>query len=123
MPLSQTTSSLGFLAFSTKDTEATLYNMKSLILTNWGERPNHYYLGCNLVEFLFRQMDQQTKEQIIQRIDSQVSSWLPYVNIKKLDVSLEGEDGHAIHVQIVFSIKGQQDLNSTLDVTVMQPGA
>ncbi len=121
MPLAQTTSSLGYLAFSTRDTEATLYNMKSLVLTNWGERPEHFNLGCNLIEFLFSQTDEETRDKIIQRIDSQVASWLPYVNIEKLTVEFVGQDGHGIRVQIVFNIKGRQDLNSVLDVTVEAP--
>lgn len=123
MPFAQTTSSLGYLAFSTKDTEATLYNMKSLVLTNWGERPGHYYLGCNIIEFLFAQVDEETKDKISQRIYSQVASWLPYVNIDKLDINFVGEGGHGIQIIINFSIKGRQDLSSTLDVTVQQPGA
>lgn len=122
MPLAQTTSSLGYLAFSTKDTEATLYNMKSLVLTNWGERPGHYFLGCNLIEYLFQQMTDETHDKIIQRIESQVASWLPYVNIEDLQVSFVGQDLHGIRIQIVFNIKGQQDLNSVLDVTIAAPG-
>ena len=121
MPLAQTTSSLGYLAFSVKDTEATLYNMKSLVLTNWGERPGHYYLGCNLIEYLFQPITEETKDKIVQRIESQVSSWLPYVNMSKLQVTFGGQEGQEIRVQIVFNIKGQQDLNNILDVTVAVP--
>ena len=121
MPFAQTTSSLGYLAFSTKDTEATLYNMKSLVLTNWGERPGHYYLGCNLIEYLFSQETEETQDKIVQRIESQVASWLPYVNIESLQVSFVGQGGHGIRVQIVFNIKGRQDLSSVLDVTVEAP--
>lgn len=121
MPLAQTTSSLGFLAFSAKDTEATLYNMKSLILTNWGERPEHYYMGCNLIEFLFSQTDEETEDKIRQRIESQVANWLPYVNIEKLTVSFVGKEGEGIRIQIVFNIRGRQDLNSILDVVVETP--
>ncbi len=121
MPLAQTTSSLGFLAFSAVDTEATLHNMKSLVLTNWGERPEHYFLGCNLIEFLFEQVNEETHDKIVQRIESQVASWLPYVNIEKLTVSFVGPGGHGIRVQVVFNIRGRQDLNSVLDVTVEAP--
>lgn len=120
MPFAQTTSSLGFLAFSTKETEATVHNMKSLVLTNWGERPGHYYLGCNLVEFLFQQIDDETHDKIIQRIENQVANWLPYVNISEIKVDFVGQEGHGIRVQIKFSIRGRQDLSSVLDVTVGQ---
>jgi len=121
MPFAQTTSSLGYLAFSTKDTEATMYNMKSLVLTNWGERPGHFYLGCNLAEYLFQQVDEETHDRIVQRIESQVASWLPYVVINSLKVTFGGQKGHGIRVQINFSIKGRQDLSSILDVSVEQP--
>ena len=76
MPLARSTGSAGYFASSDTEIQATYYNLKALLLTNWGERPNHFYLGCNLGEFLFAQQTQETKELISQRIEAQVPvSW------------------------------------------------
>lgn len=117
MPFARGQGTLGALAFSTKPLEATLFNMKSLILTNWGERPNHYYLGCNLIEFVFAPGDEETRDRIVQRIEQQVAQWLPYVLLNSVDVQLSS-DGHTFKVIVNFSIRGQQDLSSVLEVVV-----
>ena len=67
MPLAATSGAQGALAFSVTPQQATLYNMKSLIMTNWGERPAHFYLGCNLIEFLFGPLDAEVVERVIGR--------------------------------------------------------
>lgn len=120
MPFARTTSSVGYVAFSTREIEATYFNLKSLILTNWGERPNHYYLGCNLLEFLFLPTTEETTDAIKSRITSQVESWLPYVQLNSITTSFSGPDGHTINIRVDFGLKGHPDLNSTLDVA-MQP--
>ena len=121
MPIARTTSSLGVLAFSTTEIQATYYNLKSLLLTNWGERPEHFFLGCNLLEFFFNPITNETQEAIIDRIQSQVSNWLPYVNLDTLNVNFGDPEGQAIYIQISFSVKGRQDLNSVLEVVVTPP--
>jgi phage baseplate assembly protein W len=118
MPIARTTSSLGVLAFSTTEIQATYYNLKSLLLTNWGERPEHYFLGCNLIEFFFAPITAETQETIIERIQQQVANWIPYVNLDTLDVSIGQPENQAIYIKIAFSVKGRQDLNSVLEVAV-----
>ena len=117
MPFARDAASLGALASSTTSIQATLYNLKSLVLTNWGERPNHFYLGCNLIEFVFAPNDGETHDRIVGRIEEQVSQWLPYVLLGEIGTSI-ANDGHSIRVSVPFSIRGQQDLGSVLEVSV-----
>jgi phage baseplate assembly protein W len=119
LPLMRNSGSLGYFAFSSTEKEAVGYNMKSLILTNWGERPNHFYFGCNLREFLFSPITEETEDTVVSRIQSQVSNWLPYVNLKDLRVEFPPEqNGHGIRVKIEYGVKGRQDRNSVLVVDV-----
>jgi phage baseplate assembly protein W len=122
MPLASTTSSLGYLAFTTTEIDATLQNLRSLVLTNWGERPNHFYLGCNLIEFVFAPANEETKTAIVDRIEAQVAEWLPYVLVNNITISFSGRDNNTIQLIIDFSLKGRQDLSSLLEVSVT-PGA
>ena len=120
LPFARTTSSLGYLAFSSTELEATYYNLKSLLLTDWGERPAHYKLGCNLTEFLFMNETSETEELIAERIRSQASQWLPYVNLDSIKITYPQE--HILAIQVGFSINGRQDLSSVVQVTVAQAG-
>jgi phage baseplate assembly protein W len=121
MPFARASSSQGYLAFSTTEVVATSYNLKALLLTNWGERPDHFYLGCNLIEFLFGQQNNETKEKITQRIETQVAQWLPYVTLDKIEVTFE-EKNHGVIVKLAFSLKGRQNMSSVLEIAVAPPG-
>jgi phage baseplate assembly protein W len=120
MPFARTTSSLGYLAFSVTDLQATTHNLKALVLTNWGERPNHFYMGCNLIEFIFQPVTQETIDKVTARIMSQVDNWLPYVQINDVTVTFAEQDGHGMKIRIDFGLKSKQDLNTILEV-VLEP--
>jgi len=118
MPFARTSSSLGYLDFSTTEIKATLYNLKSLVLTNWGERPNHFYMGCNLIEFIFAPATDDTIDKIVARINSQVDNWLPYVLINDVQIAFAEPDGHGMQISIDFGLKNRQDLNAVLEITI-----
>jgi phage baseplate assembly protein W len=120
MPLARSTGSVGYLASTDTDIQATYHNLKALLLTNWGERPNHFYMGCNLGEFLFAQQSAETRELIVQRIETQVGDFLPYVVLNNIDVSFNQD--HRIVIKISFSIKDRINLNSILEVAVFPSG-
>lgn len=118
LPFAQTTSSLGYLAFSTGELEAAYYNVKSLVLTNWGERPNHFYLGCNLIEYLFSQNTEETADQVRTRIESQVGTWLPYVSVDQVDVLFPQDLENVMKVKVKFSLRRHPDLSSVIEATI-----
>ncbi len=118
-PLAKNSGSLGYLAFSSTEKEAVSYNLKSLVLTNWGERPCHFYLGCNLREFIFGQLSEDTIEQVQERIESQVAMWLPYVLLKNVDIKFPSEIPNGMRIVIQYSLKGRQDLGSVLEIDVV----
>lgn len=120
MPLARSTGSVGYLASTDTDIQATYHNLKALLLTNWGERPNHFYMGCNLGEFLFAQQSDETRELIVQRIETQVGEFLPYVSLDRVDMSFN--DDHRIVIKISFSLKDRMNLSSILEVAVFPSG-
>ena len=120
MPLARSTGSVGVLASTETDAQATYYNLKALLLTNWGERPNHFYMGCNLGEFLFAPQSDETQALIVQRIETQVGEWLPYVTLDVVDVSFS--DDQRIVIKIQFSVKNRTNINGTLEVAVFPNG-
>ncbi len=116
MPLARSTGTVGFLASTDTEIQATFSNLRALLLTNWGERPNHFFLGCNLGEFVFAPQSQETQELIVQRIETQVADFLPYVSLDRVDVSFN--DDHRIIIKISFSLRDRINLSNTLEVVV-----
>ncbi len=109
-PFIQSSGSVGFLQSTDDVITATSQNLKSVISTNWGERPHRYGFGCNLREFLFDQ-DVAVKQKVADRIMTQVGKFLPYVLIEDLFIETSADDKaikeNSFRIQIRFSIRGR----------------
>lgn len=121
LPFSKASGSLGYFEMTNDEMSALRENIKSLILTNWGERLGHYYLGCNLREFLFEQIEvNELREKIADRILSQINLWMPFVTIKNLNILLTSDDQsvpeNAIKIKIEFTLTSKPDLSGRLEV-------
>lgn len=116
IPFTQTTGSLGLFTATTTTLAAAKEDLKSLLLTNWGERPMHYDLGCNFREFLFNQMvTGETEILVEERIRSQVAKWLPFLAINQVKVILKE---NKIRVDMSFTLVSQPDTVENLSVEV-----
>lgn len=91
-PFSLSTGSLGYAAVTNDDVAAITANLKSLLLTNWGERPMQPQLGCNLREFLFEPQTRALRAPISDRINSQLKRWMPFLTVESLDVKFSSDD-------------------------------
>lgn len=110
MPFARATGSLGLFVATKDDITAAKHDVRSLLLTNWGERPMHMDLGCNLRQFLFEQINPgQTEVLVEERIISQMSKWLPYLGIKDLVVSFPADRPNTIHVDMKFYLISRPD--------------
>ena len=91
-PFALSTGSLGYLEPTNDVVEALKSNVRVLLLTNWGERVMHNDFGCNLREFLFEQKTKALRSRIGDRIQSQISKWMPFLNLTGLYVTFSEED-------------------------------
>ncbi len=122
-PFSAASGSVGLFQMTNDQLSAINQNIRSLILTNWGERLGHYYLGCNLVEFLFEPIEvNELRERIADRIMSQIGTWLPFVFVKNLNVFLSSDDPtiqeNSVKIVVDFGLSSRPELLSQVDVTV-----
>jgi phage baseplate assembly protein W len=120
LPFSKSSGSIGYFKTTEDELSAVGENLKSLILTNWGERPMHFNLGCNLREFLFEnERSAQMKSAIGDRVMSQVAKWMPFVSVDELNIVFSGDDpalpDHAIGLRIKFRLVSRPDLASVLN--------
>lgn len=123
LPFAKSSGSLGYFDMTQDVPSAAGTNLKSLLLTNWGERVNHYNLGCNLTEFLFENDDEDDlRQRITDRILSQVSMWMPFVIVDDIRVSFSDQDGsipeHGIGIRLSFHLSNRPDLKDVLELPI-----
>lgn len=115
LPFSISTGSLGYFEMTRDELSAISENIKSLLLTNWGERVGRYYFGCNLREFLFEPLEaNEMRERIAERVITQIDRWLPFISIKSLYVLLPSDKPelkeNSVEINIEFFLKRRPDL-------------
>lgn len=123
LPFVRASGSLGWLGATETELDAVAANLKSLLLTNWGERVGHYSFGCNLIEFLFENAGPaELKERIADRIISQTKRWLPFVQIDVLNVIFPDENPvlqeNQMGIYIKFRLVSRPNFSSVLDLVV-----
>lgn len=79
-------------------------NLKHLILTDRGERLMLPDFGVGLRKYLFENMTQLTSIQIESDIKTQVRKYMPYVEIKKIEVLEDPNNLNKLSIGITFVV-------------------
>jgi|TARA_R110000765_G_scaffold404201_1_gene500390 phage baseplate assembly protein W len=106
----------GFFAKTKTTLDQARHNIRNLLLTIKGERLGNPTFGSNLYRVLFEPDDGNIASSIEEAIREAMGEWLPYINIKSIDVTTSGELQNAVNVRIDFTINvdqkvAQLDLN------------
>src|SRR6478736_115651 len=91
-PFQAATGSLGYIEVTDDVASAIVANLRSLLLTNWGERVMHVDFGCNLREYLFEQKSRSLKVRIADRIKTQITKWMPFLNLTGIYLTFSEDD-------------------------------
>jgi len=98
-------------------------NLKNLIMTKKGERVMYPDFGCDVWSLLFEpiitgEIDDKIEASIIRA----VNIWIPYINIDEIifDYDDEDIDKHQINLEIKFSLKSNENLSETINVSIKQ---
>ena len=73
--------------------------------TQKGERVFQPNLGMNIRRFLFEQITEDTQVQIENDIVDTFATWLPFVELREIDIDTSNQDKNQINIKIVFNIK------------------
>lgn len=125
VPFEKASGSVGWLESTQTPYQAAIENVKSLLITNWGERPMHYNLGCNLAEFLFQPERTTTiKGQISDRVVSQMNLWLPFIVIDGLNVLFPADDPtqvpeNGMKIQLAFHLTTNPNQIATIEQPIV----
>ena len=110
----------GFFATTSTTIEAVKNNIRNLLHTNQGERLMQPNLGLDLRNMLFNQIDENVIIGIQDSILDTFESWLPFVEVRDIQVLNKIDDvtikDNEIRVKILFNIK--QDPNTLDSVTI-----
>ena len=92
--------------------QVALQNVKMILFTEPGERIWDLNFGVGIKRYLFEQNTPSRRNQLELRISNQISTYLPYINILKLDINAISENDEIIEtsnflkVTMLFSISG-----------------
>ena len=81
--------------------EKAKYNLKTLLLTNLGERSMQPEFGSRLLEVVFEFKDETLIEEVI---NEAVEKWLPYLTINSIDTVVDSGNPNRLNVAIDFSV-------------------
>ena len=95
----------GFFSTSKTTIESVKNNIRLLLQTQKGERMFQPNLGMGIRRFLFEQITEDTQVQIENDIVDTFATWLPFVELREIDVDLAEQDQNKINIKIVFNIK------------------
>ena len=84
-------------------------NFKNLLLTSPGERVMDPDFGVGTRRYLFENMD-FVKSDLPNKIRNQLSKYMPFVTLKKVQVSETGENSLALSVTYEVPTLGQEDI-------------
>ena len=93
-------------------------NLKHLLLTNPGEKVFDSRFGCGLKSFLFKQFSSGAEEEIVSKITQQISRYMAYVAIERLNVTL-AEDENKLFVAVYYSVPSLS-ISDTLTLDIVR---
>jgi len=97
----------GYFKTTKTTVESVKNNIRLLLKTERGERLMQPNLGLGLKRFLFEQINEDTNILIENEIVDTFERWLPFVDLKELDVNTSPTttDRNQIEIKITFSIR------------------
>lgn len=95
----------GFFSTSKTTIESIKNNIRLLLQTQKGERMFQPNLGMGIRRFLFEQITEDTQVQIENDIVDTFATWLPFVELREINIDLLEQDQNKINIKIVFNIK------------------
>ena len=91
-----------------KQTKTTLqqakHNIINLLKTIPGERLGQPAFGSNLHSVLFETMNEDFNDQLEDSIRTSLTTWLPYINIKKIDITQPDYNENRVNIAIDFGL-------------------
>jgi phage baseplate assembly protein W len=96
--------------------EQTKSNIRNLLLTRRGERLGNPTFGSELLSVVFEPINDDTQNQIEEKIRASIAEFLPHVSIRSISFS---DDANTLSPRIIFSVN--TDTTTLEDITLDLP--
>jgi phage baseplate assembly protein W len=96
------------------------YNIINLIKTIPGERLGQPAFGSNLHTLLFEPMNEDFEDILEDSIRTSMETWLPYINIKNIEITFPDYDINTVNIAIDFGLSFEPDRFETVSVSFDQ---
>ena len=121
LPFRRSNGKEGYFASTTTTIEAVKNNIRNLVRTNTGERLMQPNLGLNLRNYMFEQFTDETVLGVQNDIVDTFKVWLPFVEIRDIQVSMNGNDSiekNTMSINIVFNITKDPDTLESVQIEI-----
>mgnify|MGYP003661890194 CR=1 FL=1 len=113
----------GWFASTSTTIESVKNNIKNLLNTKKGERLMQPNLGLDLNKLLFNQLNDDTIEAVRSDIIDAITRWLPFVEIRKLNIITEGTldsnvGANTIVIDLIFNINRDPNTLESIQVEI-----
>ncbi|MCM1539757.1 MAG: GPW/gp25 family protein [Blautia sp.] len=102
---------------TSSDSENIRQSVEIILLTEPGERMMHPKFGTKLRQFLFENMDSQTREMISREVRNSLQMWEKRIRDIRVDARLSPESQGELHVAVTYYIIGREE-EERIEVTV-----
>ena len=115
LPLTYTSN--GFFNRTKTALEQAKSNIKSLLLTNKGERLGNPTFGTNLLSVVFTQENTDLESRVEEEIRAAMSEFLPFINIVSIETNFSdiNKDTAIVNLRFTLNVDATSEENLTLD--------
>ena len=96
--------------------QVIMFHLRNIVLTYPGEKISDPSYGIGIKLYLFESITDGLLNNIADRIENQINRYLPYLNIRRIDVS-SPPDSNTLLVSIAFEVP-DLDIFEVLDLEV-----
>jgi phage baseplate assembly protein W len=121
LPFRKSSGQEGYFASTSFTIDAVKNNIRNLLKTKKGERLMQPNLGLNLDKFLFENFTDDTLLAIQNEILNTINTWLPFVEVKDLNVEmaeLSDLGNNRLNVTVLFNITRDSNTLDSVNVTI-----
>ena len=113
-------SNTGFFKQTKTTFEQAKYNIVNLFKTIPGERLGQPGFGSNLHTILFEPLNEDFSSIIEDAIRDSLSVWLPYINIKNIEITMPDYNINRVNISIDFGLSFEPDRFESVSVSFDQ---
>jgi phage baseplate assembly protein W len=121
LPFYKSNGSEGYFASTKITLHSVKNNLINLLKTEKGERYMQPSLGLNLKSLLFEPVTGDIENTVREDILSTLATWLPFVQIRELDVVVEGSgefDRNKIKINLTFGLNQIPNMFETVQIEI-----